>query len=102
MTNFQVEKKVPYSFIVQDADVSKTKHAFAYSFYSQKPLGFASANKVATLEKSAGKHTLHALPKQLGRPHLWNLQFTSMNFDDSSICVITSVITQWITAYIWF
>ena len=70
MANFQVEKKVPKYFIVWDADVSKTKHAFAYSFYSQKPLGFASANKVATLEKSAGKHTLHALPKQLGRPHL--------------------------------
>ena len=46
VTEFQVEKKVPNSFIVQDADVSKTKHAFAYSFYSQKPLGFASANKV--------------------------------------------------------
>ena len=92
MTNFQVEKKVPYSFIVQDADVSKTKHAFAYSFYSQKPLGFASANKVATLEKSAGKHTLHALPKQLTRSNLWKLEFSSMNSDDSSKCVIIYVI----------
>ena len=29
VAKFQVEKKVPNCFIVQDANVAKTKHAFA-------------------------------------------------------------------------
>ena len=44
----------------------------------------------------------NALPKQLGRSNLRKMEFASMNFDDSSKGAITSVITQWIDAYIWF
>ena len=60
---------------------------------SQKPIGFCFWFPMATLKKSSCKHILHALPKQLRRPHLRYLQSASLKFDDSSESAITSVIT---------
>ena len=69
---------------------------------SLKAIGFYFWLPMETLKKSSCRIILHALPKQLTRSNLWKLEFSSMNSDDSSKCVIIYVIMQWNGACIWF